>query len=90
MHSMSNSIKLTRHVSLGKLIASRPYLIVIGIIDLTHWTEEQIKDLDELIEKNETPMKERKAEVLPTMNMVSEKSVSSLHIVLRSIYRVCC
>ena len=73
---MSNSIKLTRQVSLGKLIASLQYLIVIGIINLTHWSEEQIKDLDEFIEKNKKLIKEREAKVSPTMkkmDQVSEK-----------------
>ena len=56
------------------MVASCPSSIVTGIIDLTHWSEEQVKDLDEFIERNEKLIKEREAEVLPTMKKMDKVS----------------
>ena len=56
------------------MVASCPSFIVTGIINLTHWSEEQVKDLDEFIERNEKLIKEREAEVLPTMKKMDQVS----------------
>ena len=72
------------------MVASCPSSIVTGIIDLTHWSEEQVKDLDEFIERNEKLIKEREAEVSPTMKKMDQVSdMNKLTCNVESMSRVC-
>ena len=58
---MSNAIKLTKQVYLGKygsfMSVSSPLLS--GVVDLTNWTESQVKELDNFLEEKENEIPER-------------------------------
>ena len=60
-NSLSNASKLTKQVDLGKYgsFMSVCFLLLLGVVDLTNWTESQVKELDNFLEEKENEIRER-------------------------------
>ena len=58
---MSNTSKLTKQVYLGKYgsFMSVSFSLFSGVVDLTNWTESQVRELDNFLEEKENEIRER-------------------------------